>query len=263
MALSLRNCCLAVMLLAGIGSESAATTVLSNLGVDQSSGQFIANNHTNNVDNVAYVGAAFKVGPVAGNAWNLDSATLSMDDTYPATTGNFVVGIYSSTLSGLPQDARPGTLLGTLSGSASPLTAGEYVYTAGPGGIALTAGETYWLVASAVSTTAASQGYFWKLADGTAPLTAQASGWEMDASHFMATFGTDYATDTGTWNDNPAGADNIVYRTSSASGSALNWGGDEFLQFSLSASVAGAPEPTKAMFGLLGLLALGLRRRRG
>lgn len=249
-------------------SEIRASVVLSNLSEpDSGIPQGVSNSNDMSVsfEYVSYVGTSFVVGSVAGNLWDLNSATLSMDATNPSTTGAFVVGIYSNNTSGVP-DPRPGSLLGTLTASIpagdAPLDAGQYVYTASPGSIQLTAGQTYWLVASALSTTGTGQGYSWKVADSTS-YTTQSTGWSVDASQSIATFGPGYTSDTATWsNDTNSVLDNNVWRTDSASGTARNWGADQFLQFSLDASISGAQEPSKAAFCLLGLLSLGLRRSR-
>ena len=139
------------------------------------------------------------------------------------------------------------------------------MYTATPGTIQLTAGQTYWLVASAPSTTTTNQGYYWKMADGTT-FTTQATDWSVNPGYFMAQFDSNYASDTSTWGDptiGDANLENIVWRTPSASGTAQDFGSDRFLQFSLSATaVSGVPEPSKAAFVMLGLLGMGLRRKR-
>ncbi|HBJ87106.1 MAG TPA: hypothetical protein DDZ88_25250 [Verrucomicrobiales bacterium] len=185
-----------------------------------------------------------------------------MDDANPGTTGNFVVGIYANNTSGVP-DPRPGALIGTLSGSLAPTTAGDYTYTATPGSIQLTSGQTYWLVAGAPNTTGSGESYRWNVSS-TTNYTTQTSGWSVNPALAVALFDNNYQTDTGSWTDNPVPTnDNIVFRTTSTPGPATNdYGGDFLLQFSLSASAAAVPEPSKAAFVMLGLFGLWLPRKR-
>jgi hypothetical protein len=127
-------------------SEAHATVVLSNLGVPSFDSQAVSNFQDSenpiSLEQAGYVGTSFIVGPVSGNTWNLDSATITTNAANPGTTGNFLVGIYTNSTIGVP-DPRPGTLVGTLSGNSSPTTAGNYTYTATPGSIQLTSGQTY------------------------------------------------------------------------------------------------------------------------
>ena len=231
-------------------ADLSAAQVLSNLGIGYNSSfsQYIGNNTYGGSEKVSYLGSSFVVGSTGSGSWNLDSVTLRMEDSQDPTTNEpFTVAIYAN------NGGLPGTRLGALSGNANPITANDYTFTAAQGSIILTAGAEYWLVAEAPGTTTFQHTYQWAVANGTG-FTTQSAGWSVDDAHAMAQFNAGYLSDNGSWTDfvNPP-LDNVVWSSGDIGG---------YLAFALSATaVVGAPEPSKAVLVLLGVLSLGLRRR--
>lgn len=218
-----------------VGSACAALLLMLAAAPREAAAATVVSNLGNSTD--ALYGVIFSSGIGLGferaNAFTtgstamiLDSVTLDMDVAYD-NGGGFKVSLYS-TITGLP-----GTDLGvTFTGDTTPDTAGLYTYTASA--FTLAASTTYWLVAS-VPQLAPDKDYAWNVTNDLSQTGDP--GWSIDAnaSRFFL------SGVPGSWSSNAS----------------------EALKFSVQASAAAAPEPSRALLLMGGVLGVALRRRRG
>lgn len=191
---------------------------------------------------LTYVGQSFVTGATASDEWELNSIAINFYHTNPNTTPPFVLSVYDN--SDVFNQATPGALFTTLSGNDNPQSAGTYTYTAS-GSVLLNANTEYWIIASAVNSTAIQSGYLWSGAPGNGTeFSTQASGWSTVTQASFARSATGLAH---SWS---------VFSASDASGNA---------SFAIDASPVAVPEPpttAAALCGSLGIAIIGALRKR-
>ncbi len=226
----------------------------------------------------AMIASSFKTG-AGSTKLQLDSISAMLGPAVNITSGSapLVVSIYSDSmvagqsyfadtsfvksLATSANASHPGTLLGTLSphtvADARPNAPDDPGFATfqwdATGGLALTAGTTYWIVMSSTD----SAGYYVPYVD---------IGNSIPAAPFTTTDG--WSVPTGTTFGNAAlytitgNVDNLFPSGTNVPANSWMTIPNSPLFFSIDASVAGAPEPSKALLTLLGCAGLLSRRRR-